>query len=194
MTRKKRSVLQLEALELREAPATLVSPSKLTYQDIDGDNVAVTLSKPILNPGNVNSVFLFDAGSANGDNTLKQQLRTIDLTGLGVTAAGASITTSAVASATTGGDGFAALGQINATGIDLGTVTIDGDLGRILAGDATTNTTGLAGLTAQSLGRFGTSTGAVDLHTGILGKLGTLTVKSDVKEAFVQVLGGADGQ
>src|SRR5262245_60504375 len=47
------STLRLESLEPRDAPATLVSPMKLTYQDADGDNVAVVFSKPILNATNV---------------------------------------------------------------------------------------------------------------------------------------------
>jgi hypothetical protein len=188
-----RAILCMEQLETRDAPATLVGANKVTYQDADGDNVAVTFSKPILNAGNVNSVFTFGSGNVNGSNAVKQQLRVVDLVGV-AGAAGTAITTSAVRSPVTGGDGFAALGQIDATGIDLGAVTIDGDLGRVLAGDATTATTGLAGLTALSLGRFGTSTGAADLHTVVQGKLGNLTVKSDVKEAWVEAKGGPDGR
>src|SRR5205085_6255815 len=76
--------LCLEPLERREAPATLVSATKLTYQDVDGDNVAVTFSKPILNAGNVNSVFLFNTGTVDGSNATKQQLQEINLTGVGV--------------------------------------------------------------------------------------------------------------
>ena len=190
----KRSHLGLEQLESRDAPATLVSATKLTYQDVDGDNVTVTLSKPLLNQGNVNSVFLFDTGTVEGFNSTKQQLRTIKLTGFGAAAAGTSITTVATRGPLTGGDGFAALGQVDATGIDLGGVTIDGDLGRVLAGDATTSTSGLTGLTVHSLGRFGTSTGAPDLRTVIQGKLGFLKIKSDVREASVSVEGAADGR
>ena len=39
--RRNRSALRLDHLERRDAPATLVSATKLTYQDADGDNVAV---------------------------------------------------------------------------------------------------------------------------------------------------------
>src|SRR5205814_1218886 len=88
----RRANLCLESLETREAPATLVSATKLTYQDIDGDNVTVTLSKPLLNLGNVNSVFLFDTGTVDGFNATKQQLRTINLTAFGAAAAGTNIT------------------------------------------------------------------------------------------------------
>jgi hypothetical protein len=181
------------ALESRTLLASLVSATKLTYQDADGDNVTVTLSKAVLTAGNVNSIFTFDVGTVDGSNTTKQQLRTINLTGVaGI--AGTTITTAAVRSATTGGDGFAALGQINATGIDIGAVTIDGDLGRILAGDATTSTQGVGALKVHSIGRYGTLSGATNLETVIQGKLASLTTKSDVKESRFQVFGDANGQ
>src|SRR5262245_16030800 len=162
-----RSVLRLEQLERRDAPAALVGSNKVTYQDADGDNVTVTLSKPLLTAGNVGTIFTFNNAFATAG---PQQLQTIDLTSLGAAATGMATTTSAFASTTTGGDGFAALGHINATGIDLAAVVIDGDLGRIRAGDATTVTSGLRGLTVQSMGRYGTSTGAPDLNTEIQGK------------------------
>ena len=42
------------------------------------------------------------------------------------------------------GDGFAAVGLLDATGLDLGQVIVRGDLGKVLAGDATTGTVGPA--------------------------------------------------
>ncbi len=141
-----------DQLESRRLLATLVSTTKITYQDIDGDNVSVTFSKPILTNATVaNSVFSFDTGSVSGSNVGKQQLRSINLSAIPA-AAGTTITTAAVRSATTGGDGFAAVGQIDATGRDISTVTIDGDLGRIVAGDAVTTTQGLGALTVHSRG------------------------------------------
>src|SRR5262245_35289460 len=85
--------LGLEPLETRLAPATLVSPFKLTYQDKDGDNVAVIFSKPILNAGNVNSILTFDSGLVNGSNLTKQQLQRIDLDPVFTEATGIKITT-----------------------------------------------------------------------------------------------------
>jgi len=187
-----RSVLRCEHLEHRDAPATLVGNTKVTYQDFDGDNVAVVFTKPILSAGNVDAIF--GAGFVTGDTTTKQTVSKIDLTSVAGAAQGVGITTSAVRSLVNGGDGFATLGHIDATGIDLGAVTIDGDLGRVRAGDATTSTSGLKGLTVRSLGRFGTNTGAPDLDSVIQGKLGFLIVKSDIKEASVVALGGVDGR
>src|SRR6476619_7398093 len=126
------SALRLEPLESRDAPATLVSPTKLTYQDADGDNVAVIFSKPILNATNVNTVFKFDTGIVDASNATRQQLGTIDLTTMSGPATGTSITQTAARSPVNGGDGFAAVGHINAVNIDVGPVTIDGDLGRIV--------------------------------------------------------------
>ncbi len=171
----------------------MVNPSTLTYQDVDGDDVSVTFSNPILSAANVNSVFLFNTGNVNGNNTAPQQLRQIKLSGLAA-AAGTTITTVATRNPVKGGDGFAALGQINATGRDLGAVTIDGDLGRILAGDDDTATSGIADMTVYSMGRYGTVTGAANLNSTIKGTLGSLIVRADIKGAFVNIVGGADGR
>src|SRR5262249_19953665 len=185
----RRASLCVDQLESRYAPARLLGPTQLVYQDKDGDTVTVTFTKPVLNFGNPNTIFTFDsgAGAVNGNTAVKEQLRRIDLTSIPVASIGVGITVNAVRSPINGGDGFAAVGEVDATGIDLGPVKIDGDLGRILAGDGTTSTRGLAALTAQSIGRYGTSTGAADLHTHIQGKLGALTVRGDVNDANIQV-------
>ncbi len=182
-----------QQLETRILPATLVNPTTLTYQDVDGDDVALTFSNPILTVGTVNSIFAFNTGDVNGNNNVPQQLRSLNLAGFEA-AAGTTITTVATRNPVKGGDGFAVLGQINARGRDLGAVTIDGDLGRILAGDATTATDGVADMTVYSMGRYGTVTGADNLTSTINGTLGSLIVRADIKGAFVQVVGGADGR
>ena len=144
----------------------------------------------MLTAANAPTIFTFDTAFASSG---PQQLQSINLTSLGVAANGISIKTSAVRNKLNGFDGLAALGQIDATGIDLRSVVIDGDLGRIIAGDANTTTPGLASLKPRSMGRFGTSTGAADLKTVIQGKLGALNVKTDVTGAFIDVQGGNDG-
>jgi hypothetical protein len=189
MPRYRSAVLRVSELERRDAPATLVSPYKMTYQDADGDAVAVTFSKPILTPTNVNAVFAFGMGSVEGDNTARQPLWAINLTGLGAAATGTSITVTSTRSAVTGGDGYAAVGQIDATGIDLGTVTIDGDLGRVLAGDTNSATPGLRALKTQSLGLFGLGTGAPDLRSQVSGRVGSVSVRSNVRVTTIEVFG-----
>ena len=73
--------MQVEALEVRQMPATLVSPTTLTYQDLDGDSVTVTFSQSILNAGNVNTIFTFSSGmgAVNGNNNTKQLLQKVAL-------------------------------------------------------------------------------------------------------------------
>ena len=170
------------------------NPTAFVYQDQDGDRVTLKFSRPVLSAELIGSVIQFATGGVVDGAAVPHQLTAIDLTALPnpQAARGTTITVTATRSPTTGGDGFAAVGQLVATGIDLGAVTIDGDLGRILAGDGALATPGLAALTARSIGRFGTSTGAPDLRTRVEGGLGTLTVKADVKEAFIDV-GGAVG-
>jgi hypothetical protein len=171
--RGRRAHLNVERLADRIAPATLVGSGKVTYQDVDGDTVTVTLSKPLLTAANVNSVFAFDVGTVNGSNAGRQQLRQIALTGIGAPAAGTAVTVSAVRSVVNGGDGFAAVGQVVASGIDLGSVTVDGDLGSVRAGR-------LNGLTVQSLGLYGATTGVKGGGSTITGRLGFFRVKTDM--------------
>lgn len=189
-----RRSLSGERLESRTLLASLISPTRVTYQDIDGDDVTVTLSRPVLTLANVNSIFVFNSSNVNGSNAIPQQLRQINLVGVaGV--AGTTITTVATRNPVKGGDGLAALGQIDATGIDLGAVMLDGDLGRILAGDDNRLTQAVGTLSVKSMGRYGTVTGAVDLHSVIEGPLSSLRVRNDMLGAFLNVVdnGSADG-
>src|SRR5262245_20657879 len=101
-------VLCVEPLEGRLAPATLVNPTRLTYQDADGHAVTVAYSRPVLTRENVNSVFTFGAWGVTDDNSLPQQLRSIDVTSVGAAAKGTSITVTAVRGSIAGGDGLAA--------------------------------------------------------------------------------------
>src|SRR5262245_19053631 len=163
-----KAFLCVDQLVSRYAPARLLGPTQLVYQDKDGDTVTMTFTKPVLSFGDPNKIFTFDsgAGAVNGNTSVPEQLRRIDLTSVPAAAIGVGITVNAVRSPINGGDGFVAVGEVIA-GIDLGPVKIDGDLGRILAGNGTTSTRGLAALTAQSMGRYGTSTGAANLQSGI---------------------------
>src|SRR5262245_25443025 len=191
----RRARLAVEPLEHREVPATLVSPTTVTYQDIDGDNVIVKLSKPLLTAGNVNTVFTFNVDGVFNSNLAKQQLWNIGLTSLGGAAAGTAITVTATRSLANGGNGLANVGRINASGIDLGPVVMDGDLGQIDAGDFNTATPGLTSLAVQSMGRFGVTTQAPggDLTSTVFGRLGALRVRSDITDESIYVDGGAAG-
>ena len=134
VNRAQRNRLRVEVLESRLAPATLVNPTTVTYKDVDGDLVTVEISQPLFNSGTINNVFLFDSGSVNGNNAIPQQLQKVDLTALGSAASQLSLDVTAQAGAN--------VGFINATGIDLTSVLVAGDLGKIDAGDTTTSTPG----------------------------------------------------
>ncbi|MBI3469633.1 MAG: hypothetical protein HY000_42075 [Planctomycetes bacterium] len=142
-------------MERRVQPAVLLNGFAVQFQDADGDSATVTISQPLLNLGNVNSVLTFDVGAVDGTTTTPQQLRRIDLTALGGAAQGISVT---VAAEQAGGDGLVHVGAFMSGGLDVGTIDIEGDLGRIVAGDGNAATTGLQSLIAQSFGAMGTST------------------------------------
>jgi hypothetical protein len=168
--------MNIEPLESRIAPASL------TFSDVDGDNVKITTS---------------GTGALTlGLNVLVVggQLQILDLTSAAFQ--GASVKITATRDPVNGGDGFVNVGYINATGRDLGTVRVDGDLGAIDAGDPANPASACKRLTVHSLGRFGTATGASDLASDFDGRLDKLTVKSDVVEAFIHVTdsGGLNGR
>ena len=185
--------LPIEPLEYRIAPATLVNPTTITYQDADGDDVVVKFSKPILATDNPNTVFTFDVGGFSGSNQDPQQLQQINLNGLlnPAEAAGVSITVTAKRNPTRGGDGFAAVGYIQAINLPLGKVVIDGDLGAIEAG---VGTNGLQSLTVASLGAHGTATQGpvITSQSTITGSVGSILVQGDIHKATLLLFGGQD--
>lgn len=184
----------LEPLEGRIAPATLLNGSTLIFNDIDGDLVTVKFSKAVFDPKSptlatdLANVFQFAPG-ANGT----QQLQLIDLTSAPVvggknTAMDTAITITAAKSNGNGND-LTNVGAIKATGLALGAVTIDGDLGQI---DAGTNSRAIAvaSLSARSLGvAAGTQSGTADYESTIIGGLGSLKIATDLA-GYVHVVDG----
>jgi hypothetical protein len=134
-----------EVLESRIAPATLTA-GVLSYTDIDGDEVKITFSKRLdLDAAD----FVFNTAF---DATGTQKLVRIDLGDDDPRAAGTNITMKVT---TAGGNGKADVGEIIANNLDLGTVTILGDLRKIVAGDAVTKTPAIKGLTVGTFGLQG---------------------------------------
>lgn len=146
--------------------------------------VTVTFSKPLLTNETVaNSVFHLANGGGNvanpvnGDKMAPEHLTDIDVTGLGTAANGLGIKVAVKHGLK--GDGLATVGYINASG-NLGAVAIQGDLGRIDAQTTTAAKTALNSLTVQTMGRYGTLTGAPNVVSEISGKVGLFTVKGDM--------------
>ena len=167
--------LHSRAARTHIAPAVIIP-----YTDIDGDLVKITDSSNTLTLANLT----LSGGTAG-------QLQTLDLTDPGF--ADAIITFSVVKKP--GGDGAAHLGFIDAAGVDLGSVTVKGDLGRIVVGDATTTTPGLDVLNALSIGARGLTTQGLGgtLTSVVTGALGKLTVKGSLVEASLSVVNGTLG-
>jgi len=201
----------IEILEQRIAPAALLDARTLSFTDADGDLVTVKFGKDVfLGAGAVataNLVFKFDTGLVDELPSTQQQLRLIDLTKFpssiisGVSLNGVSVTVTATQAGP--GDGLVDVGAIKGTGMSVGKITIDGDLGQIDAG-GTSIKIGLAGLTVNSMGMRGidtqipvptptTANPAPDLVSTITGELTFLKVLEDVKDAQLKVVDGLAG-
>jgi hypothetical protein len=167
--------LFLESLEARIAPAAVAM-----YTDIDGDVVRVTSSK-----GTSEALqAIVNAGLASHDPGQASQLHTLDFSA-NEDFAGTNIKIAVRGKAL--GDGFANLGYLNATGIDLGSVGIKGDLGQITAGSNTAGKNALKGLTLDSMGAFGLETGAVGIESQVAGSIGSVKVKGDVSGVYLHL-------
>ena len=192
----------IEPLEGRIAPATLVSATVVSFTDLDGDAVTITFSEPLFDPAKsiaenrLNEVFKFSNGTAavNFESAGPQQLQLIDLTrvqsvvvdgGLSNPASGTSVVVRAVKSAGGLGDDLTNVGAIEAAGLPLGTVRIDGDLGQIDAGRPQSKVA-IALLAVDTLGKFGASTQVAGtapadaLESRITGKIRAVTVNGDI--------------
>ena len=169
-------ISQIERIESRIAPAKLVG-SVLTYTDLDGDAVKITFTKAAMDASRLQ----FASGGVDGNADLPQKLRSIDLTGL----TGAGFT--AVATPRSGvGDGFVNIETIVATDTDLGGITLDGDLHAINAGDSSFAVPGVKSLTLHSWGVL-----AETAEQSVLAAIGTLMVKTDIRNAWIIVEGPA---
>ena len=172
--------MNIEPLEPRIAPASAF----VTYTDFDGDLVKITASKP-------GSVAPPLDGSHLTLASFVGPLVILDLTDPAF--GGAKIVFTVTKKP--GGDGLANVGRINATGVDLDQVVVKGTLGEIVAGDATTaGDPGLNLLSVLGMGEVGPSTATHLFNSTITGKLGALKVAGDFTDAFLRVVGGADGQ
>jgi hypothetical protein len=181
-----------EVLESRIAPATLTG-GVLSYTDVDGDEVKITFSKRLdLDAAD----FVFDTAF---DAAGPQKLLRIDLGDDDARAAGTNITMKVT---TAGGDGKADVGEIIASNLDLGTVTILGDLRKIVAGDATEKTPAVKGLTVGSFGLQGAGLSPapgdqlpVELQSVLNGTFKKIKVLGDFAHAslMVNAFGGKSG-
>jgi CSLREA domain-containing protein len=160
--------------------AQLPAPGQKSFEftDVDGDVVVVKVNKGTI-PDDAFTI------GPNGE------LQLIDLRSVGSQLKGATVTISVQQAGE--GNGTVNIGAINATGLDLNKIIIDGDLGQIDIGTGVGKKAGLKNLVVGSLGAFGGTTqvpGTFDpLVSDIAGAFGKLTVKGNVQDAIVNVTG-----
>jgi hypothetical protein len=188
MNRTRTTAPNIEALEARIAPAGVITISgdakSATWTDADGDKVSLKITRGALD------VSLFDTDQSPATGLL---VRKLDLSDPQFTGSGVSL--SAVRDPLLGGDNTVNLGHLDATGHTLGAVTINGDLGRIDAGNPApiaTTPKAISSLTVLSMGMLD---GAL-LPTGttqtseIVGKVGPVKVRGSVNGILFNVTGG----
>jgi hypothetical protein len=159
------------------APAVQLNPSTVVVVEADGDAVTIKLAGGNLFPQDITR-------DADGN------IGTIDLTHLAgaAQAAGANqfnLTVTAKTPFGGIGDGFAKVGLLNATGLGLGKVKLQGDLDRILAGDGSGKA---AAKSLSILGNLGTSTGLPQISR-LIGAVNKLAIGGSVQKNPVQVDG-----
>jgi hypothetical protein len=167
--RQRPALSTIEPLESRIAPAVI-----LAFTDnVDQDQVKLISNKAL-----TATVTYAPNGSPAA----------IVLSGAGLD--GANVTTVVTRSAT--GDGLVNIGGIFAQGLDLGAVTVSGDLGKIVCGNAGSPLPGLKSLKARSMGLFGTVTqGGGDLYSEVTGDAGSIAIARDVVGANWNITGSA---
>src|SRR5215203_3808959 len=202
-----------EPLEGRIAPAVLLNASTIQFTDSGGDLVTVHFSKSLFKEGAVglndtlDSVFQFKLGDAKvrlakdgGSASDVHELGTLDLDALaGIgdknPANGTSVSITAEKQGGAG-DGLANVGYIKAAhsslfGIQLGKVVVDGDLGRIDAGDRA-KSVAIKSIDVGSWGALGTTTQLAGgtLDSNVTSGIGGITVHGDFKDAALRVSNG----
>ena len=151
----------IEPLEARIAPATIISATTVTFQDIDGDNVTIKVSKPIFTDDLTAANLIDFTGSIFTDGG-PQQLNALFLQNLGAANNGLDVSITAKRSPITGGNGEVAFNSLDAsgvdgitglgTGIDLGKVFVQGDANSLDAGDGDAATPAIKSLDIRSIG------------------------------------------
>lgn len=181
----------IEPLESRVAPATLVNPTTVTFRDIDGDNVTIKVTKPIFTEANVNSLLGFVGGfDGNGPQTLSS----ISFASLPESANGIGVTITAKRSPIHGGNNAVYISAFNASnvdndtgtglGIDLGKVSIQGEVAYIDAGDTDPSTPAIVSLKTHAIGLVNPG-----VESEIYGPVGSITTRGSVG-GYIHVAGG----
>ncbi len=157
----------IEPLESRIAPAAVFS-----FVDGDGDKVTINASLG-------KSADLASGVSFTGNELFLN----LAFSGTEFNGANVSITVQK-----NGGDGLVAVNKIDATGLDLGTVTVKGNLNYLTVGTNTSGTPAIAALNVNSLGRYKVTSSAISIN----GDAGAINVKHDVDGSYINITGSGN--
>jgi hypothetical protein len=91
------------------------------------------------------------------------------------------------------GNGLVNVGEINASGVNLKSVTVHGDLGQIIVGGGNATSVGLGSLNVVSMGDFGLLTGANATLSRFINGVTSITVAHDVNGVLLRADEGATG-
>lgn len=177
----------LESLESRIAPATLLPDGKtVTFIDTDGDEVTIKFNQKLPPGTDIANVVKFE-GSDFGDSG-PQTLSEIDLTAWGFQPGKSEKFRVEVVTKKDGpGNGTTDVGSIKADNLNINTIKVSGDLGKITAGDES-NPNSIAIKTLE-VGSIGTT--ATSVQTSIIaGGVSSFKVIGDVKNANIMITAG----
>ncbi len=176
-----------------------VNAQKVLYIDEDGDLATVRITKGALTIGGSQGVLTFSSPNAIGGRILQQ----IDFTSAPTTFNHTDVFVKAAPQPgfrASGGvsDGLVDVGYIQAgipqgglfqifNNSDLGTVKVEGDLGKIVAGDQIASTRAIKVLNVVSHGERRLETGAPDNVSLALGGVTVMKIKDDLQGTFQAV-------
>lgn len=180
--------LILEALEDRTVPATLVSPNRVTFQDIDGDLAEVVFSKPVLNAGNVNEALVFNTSSVNGNNSTRQSLQQLNLVFQGSFELEGGDITVRVTKKAPRGDGEVHVGEVFSYGYGYGQLRFAGDVRRFNMYSYNGDQLLAQKLDVNSIGRFEPQIS----FSSLIGTIGTFQVRQDLSGSVLTGLNDFD--
>ena len=176
----------------------------IRYVDADGDLATVRITQGVLTSSGSAPVLNFSPPNTIGGRTLE----TIDFTSSPLSYNHTDLFVTAAPQpgfGATGGvsDGRVDVGFIQAgiaqgdlfqlfNNIDFGTIVVQGDLGKIVAGDQIATDRAVVQMSILSHGARGTATGAPDNQSLFLGGTGTVVVRGDAT-GLLQAIGGDRG-
>lgn len=167
----------IEALEARIAPAAV-----FTYTEPDGDKVTVKTSRGT--DADLAPLLTFDMAMGQPRTLLR-----LDLSTQLVIFEGTNITIAVTERGPTG-DGLVRVGEIRALNMDLGHVTVKGDLGALDCGNPGRIGPAAKSLTVQTMGANGSTFQVMpDLTSTLVGSLGQFTVAGDLTGTLLVVSG-----